>query len=108
MSDVRERVAMAIWLARENQFPARTRREWDALDDATGVKADVFAMADAALSAIGYEEIVGALETVIRVCDSDWPESRGPHVTIDAVRYHARAALRKARGETLSRMEDEG
>lgn len=33
------------------------------------------------------------LRTILTICDGDWPESKGPHVTIDAIRHHARKAL---------------
>ena len=53
MSDTRERVALAIWNARERTFPLKTKRAWDEIDAATGAKELVFQQADAALSACG-------------------------------------------------------
>lgn len=89
MTDVKERVARAI--AKVLYLDGEPGD-----DTETGTP---YLLADAALSALGWKEMVEALETIIRVCDSDWPESRGPHVTIDAVRHHARSALSRARGE---------
>lgn len=44
----------------------------------------------------GRKERDETLRLVLRICDSDWPTSKGPHVTIDAIRHHVTTALGQA------------
>lgn len=44
---------------------------------------------------VGVTAAEDALKKILAICESDWPESKGPNVTIDAIRHHAREALKQ-------------
>jgi hypothetical protein len=66
MSEMIERVALAIWRAREQQFPERTRRsEPDGIDHATGAMEIIKSFARAAVLAM--REPSGSMLTAGRI-----------------------------------------
>ena len=91
MTDVREGVARAIHAqARKND--ERTIEPWESNSGDTEF---AYLLADASLSAIGYEEIVGALEEALSMLEAYEESATGEKFNSPKIN----AALRKARGE---------